>query len=118
MDKRKLALSALSVLALGGIFSFNTSTTFASYVLVEDTPKVEIEMLSGPGVLGTVTANNVNLRSAAGDSSPSLGQVHQGDRVRWIRTQLVGNTLWTQVAVESGNNNGRTGWIRSDFARF
>jgi len=68
------------------------------------------------GLLVTITANNVNLRSGAGTNFASLGQVNAGDEALAIGHGPSNGFI--QVVMRTGQNAHRSGFVHQDFIRF
>lgn len=67
-----------------------------------------------------VLHNGTNFRTGPGTHFTSLGHVHKGDRVvRTGATQYDSNRYaWYPVYILTGQNTGRSGWIRADLLRY
>jgi|AKZA01.1.fsa_nt_gi hypothetical protein len=67
---------------------------------------------------GQVIVDTAHLRSGPGTNYVSLGHVHRGDvfNTNWWEIGADGH-IWLNVRMTSGQNSGRTGWIRANLTR-
>lgn len=61
---------------------------------------------SGESRVGTVTGNNVNIRSGPGTNYNSVGSLNEGDQVTVLTQQTVNGTVWGNI---------KQGWICMDY---
>jgi len=118
---KKILASLMVVMLLVGFVP--TTTVEASEVAVSEIVALEIENLTEINDRSdwtvTITENNVNLRIGPGTNFISLGQVHRGDqgtRLAW--GWGTDGYVWHQIRMTSGQNAGRTGFVRDDFVSF
>ena len=110
--KNKFKKTYLTALATLGV-----ATTFSGPVLTQAAP---IEVVSPqyqlivptnqPGMGTQVSGNNTNFRVGPGTGYASLGQVHAG---QWVSFRYRSGS-WTNVRIETGVNQGRTGYIQTN----
>ena len=75
------------------------------YVILD---KTESESTT-TGKAGTVTGNDLRIRSGPGTNYSVLGLLHTGDQVTILETKTVGNMTWGRI---------RNGWICMDYVKF
>ena len=77
----------------------------------------DIDSVLWAGATMFVRYDNTNFRATA--NGVSLGHVHSGTRVTHLGGwTTVDGHFWENVRIETGQNAGRTGWIRGDLLRF
>ncbi len=78
------------------------------YVKITGTLEGDSETGSSQGKPGTITGNNLRIRSGAGTSYEIVGYLNSGDRVEILEQTLVGSTTWGRID---------RGWISMDFVQ-
>jgi uncharacterized protein YgiM (DUF1202 family) len=108
----KKLLSLLLVAAV--VFSsMATLASAADYAIADDIAQIATVDSDD----GYINANNVNLRSGAGTSYPSLGQVNSGDRFEdyWEPFVYADGYYWCKIKMLTGQNAGKTGWVATTY---
>lgn len=106
----------LEVMAMSGaneVGNYDSETQMAAEGEIETVVKEELEPTAGmdmsvKGQTGTITGNQVNVRTGPGTNYPSIKKMQKGDVVT-IKEQAFG---WYKVVLPDGEN---TGWIASWF---
>jgi uncharacterized protein YraI len=108
--KRIISLLLVVVAVFSSVAMFASAADY-------DTALGTSELLSVASDDGYINANNVNLRSGAGTSYPSLGQVNYGDRFEdyWLPFVYADGYYWCKVKMLTGQNAGTTGWVATDY---
>jgi uncharacterized protein YgiM (DUF1202 family) len=110
---KKLIVSLMAVMLLVGFIP--TTIVEASEVAFS-----EEDVDTRASIPLVVLHNGTNFRTGPGTHFTSLGHVHKGDRVvRTGATQYDSNRYaWYPVYILTGQNTGRSGWIRADLLRY
>ncbi|SHI42518.1 SH3 domain-containing protein [Lutispora thermophila] len=116
---KKVISILLSVIIVMSSFGIAFAEEIAPTAIVLNENGIEAASIVEPGELqflglGYITGNGVRLRSGPGTNYPSLGSLYKYDDVA-VYNDTTRNTPFLYVYVESGQNEGKEGWVHENY---